>query len=145
MPRGSWVASPAIYRLPNVWETSELLAHEPLRDPFIPYCVPPKPYEVTWLTPTTGPRSQGKPYLTTYGADMTLREGPPGAELPVTEVTYASGAASNSGPRLRHIAGGLRPAHPTGDRRPAGRYRLFARSVDEKVRLQAVPDLAFTP
>jgi hypothetical protein len=80
---------------------------------------PPKPYEVTWLTPTTGPRSQGKPYLTIYGADMTLRESPPGAELRVDGFTYASSAASSSGPRLRHIAGGLRPAHPTGDRRPA--------------------------
>jgi len=39
MPRGSWVASPTVYGLPNVWETTELLAHEPLRDPFIPYCV----------------------------------------------------------------------------------------------------------
>jgi hypothetical protein len=26
----------------------------------------------------------------------------------------------------------------------SGTYRLFARSVDEKVRLEAVPDLAFT-
>lgn len=34
-----------------------------------------------WLTPTTGPRSQGKAYLTAYGADMTMRESPVGAEL----------------------------------------------------------------
>ena len=74
--------------------------------------------EVTWLTPTTGPRSQGKPYLTIYGAEMTLRESPPGAELRVTADTYAFWAASSSGPRLRHTAGGLGPAHPMGDRRP---------------------------
>jgi hypothetical protein len=72
---------------------------------------------------------------------MTLRESPPGAELPVTEVTYAFWAASNSGPRRRHIAGSLRPAHRTGDRQPCPQQcRLFARSVDEKVRLQSVPD-----
>jgi hypothetical protein len=77
-----------------------------------------KPDEVTWLTPTTGPRSQGKPYLTIYSADMTLRESPPGAELRVAGFTYASRAASSSGPRLRHIAGGLRPPHPAAGRRP---------------------------
>ena len=34
-----------------------------------------------WPTSKTGPKSQGKPYLITYGAGMTMQEGPPGAEL----------------------------------------------------------------
>ena len=41
---------------------------------------------VTLLTPGTGRRSQGKPYLTTYGRDMTLPESPVGAQLRVTRV-----------------------------------------------------------
>jgi len=49
---------------------------------------------------------------------MTLRESPPGAGLRVMGLFVPSVAASRSGPRARHTAGGLRPGHKAGHRRP---------------------------
>jgi Fe2+ transport system protein FeoA len=66
---------------------------------------------VTYLTPMAGHRSQGKPYLTTYGRGMTLLVSPVGAQLRVTGVRLPAGYAlrlNEMGTRcgsLAHVTG----------------------------------------